>query len=257
MALIHCPKCNKEISDKAVMCPQCGNVMRAFSHEMSTVEHEQVNKAHKQLDLKCFTLIGIAGLGFPLVYIPFIRLLYRFISADLSWISNSFYFISCVLMISFYYGYYRYVKGNKPFRMKLMIVNVLYGFHFVLLIAFHISHNISGVFEVIRIPLSMLSFGIFSLALFLTYRMSRLLNSLCIINCIISCIDAVITVIHRLTYTGITFRFDDFTLSPFSQWYRHLWLSPSSFMMLILLVVIFYTQYRNESRHKPLIKKTV
>ena len=57
MALINCPECSKEVSDKAPACPNCGVVLNASSTE----------KVHSVIwgwwmGLLC--LLGFAGTGF-------------------------------------------------------------------------------------------------------------------------------------------------------------------------------------------------
>ena len=45
MALINCPECNKEISDKALSCPNCGlpiNILQAHTDSITIKESEQV-----------------------------------------------------------------------------------------------------------------------------------------------------------------------------------------------------------------------
>ena len=61
MALINCPECSKEVSDKAPACPNCGVVLNASSTE----------KVHSAIwgwwmGLGC--LLGFAGTGFVILY---------------------------------------------------------------------------------------------------------------------------------------------------------------------------------------------
>ena len=44
MALINCPECNKEISDKAKSCPNCGLPLRELEVEHDRNEHEELLK---------------------------------------------------------------------------------------------------------------------------------------------------------------------------------------------------------------------
>ena len=53
MALINCPECGKEISDKAASCPNCGNPMNlqgstvAASKQTDTIENKDILKCPK------------------------------------------------------------------------------------------------------------------------------------------------------------------------------------------------------------------
>ena len=56
MALIKCPECNKEISDKADACPSCGYSVEAAARRAGNVQTiEQTSKQWKQAQL-----IGVA-----------------------------------------------------------------------------------------------------------------------------------------------------------------------------------------------------
>ena len=41
MALIKCPECGAEISDKATVCPKCGNLTNVDSITVAEVKEEQ------------------------------------------------------------------------------------------------------------------------------------------------------------------------------------------------------------------------
>lgn len=60
MALIKCPECGREISDKAVSCPSCGFQMMALTDNSPDEEHHE-------------SVIGIVGLIFACLglFIPF------------------------------------------------------------------------------------------------------------------------------------------------------------------------------------------
>ena len=46
MALIKCPECGKEVSDKAVACPNCGLGIREYFEE----EKQKITKIQQQID---------------------------------------------------------------------------------------------------------------------------------------------------------------------------------------------------------------
>ena len=59
MALINCPECGKEISDKAMMCPNCGNPLTGISEE-EMIELTDKNVKRKQAEKKRkITIISI------------------------------------------------------------------------------------------------------------------------------------------------------------------------------------------------------
>lgn len=49
MALINCPECGKEISDKAASCPNCGCPIKIISSENTHMQkmHEKDNHSEK------------------------------------------------------------------------------------------------------------------------------------------------------------------------------------------------------------------
>jgi hypothetical protein len=71
MALINCPECSKEVSDKAPACPNCGVVLNASSTE-------KVHSAIWGWWMGLLCLLGFAGTGivimFPLL-IAFMRVM--------------------------------------------------------------------------------------------------------------------------------------------------------------------------------------
>ena len=58
MALIKCIECGKEISDKAEMCPSCGNPVQTLV-QTAPIEIERTNKRWKKKRLWGFTLFII------------------------------------------------------------------------------------------------------------------------------------------------------------------------------------------------------
>lgn len=48
MALIKCDECGKDISEKAEICPSCGNPIKAKESQINKVEIEQTNKKWKK-----------------------------------------------------------------------------------------------------------------------------------------------------------------------------------------------------------------
>jgi hypothetical protein len=61
MALINCPECSKEVSDKAPACPNCGVVLNASSTE-------KVHSAIWGWWMGLLCLLGFAGTGFVILY---------------------------------------------------------------------------------------------------------------------------------------------------------------------------------------------
>ena len=53
MALIKCPECGKEISDKALACPNCGNPLRESTSEQIIKEHEVNDNVNNEGVLCC------------------------------------------------------------------------------------------------------------------------------------------------------------------------------------------------------------
>ncbi len=60
MALIECPECGREVSDKALACPHCGNPIAPA--ERPPVVGRAVAKAAKGLGILLIILIIIFGL---------------------------------------------------------------------------------------------------------------------------------------------------------------------------------------------------
>lgn len=105
MALIKCPECGQEISDKALTCPKCGNPLKDINKitQQSPVVIERTKKKWKLVKLfsVIFLIIGIylslkglseggsrnftLWLGIDIVFISFIGLMIGKIGA---WWSN-------------------------------------------------------------------------------------------------------------------------------------------------------------------------
>lgn len=68
MALIKCPECGSEISDRAAACPRCGNPMTAAPAapvSVVTEEHDTITTQATAKPYKAMQLIGagLIGLG--------------------------------------------------------------------------------------------------------------------------------------------------------------------------------------------------
>ena len=50
MALIKCPECGKEISDKAVACVNCGYPIREFLSDNQEAVSDEVNESARKPD---------------------------------------------------------------------------------------------------------------------------------------------------------------------------------------------------------------
>lgn len=94
MALIKCSECAKEISDKAEICPSCGNPIHAQAVEVQgKVEIERTNKRWKKkrlwgvliLIIGFFTIFSSIGWGILLMMIGFGTI---FVSEIGAWWSN-------------------------------------------------------------------------------------------------------------------------------------------------------------------------
>lgn len=64
MALIKCPECGKEISDKATLCPNCGYPISQISEDMSGKQEmhlveENVKSEKKHISVKSIVSIGV------------------------------------------------------------------------------------------------------------------------------------------------------------------------------------------------------
>ena len=64
MALINCPECSKEVSDKAPACPNCGVVLNASSTE-------KVHSVVWGWWMGFLCLLGFAGTGFVICGLSF------------------------------------------------------------------------------------------------------------------------------------------------------------------------------------------
>ena len=65
MALIKCPECGKEISDRAVSCPHCGYPIKSLSREKESVnEYAVILEDYKASIVKCIKIVReVTGLG--------------------------------------------------------------------------------------------------------------------------------------------------------------------------------------------------
>lgn len=65
MALIKCPECGKEISDRAVSCPHCGYPIKNLSREKESVnEYAVILEVYKASIVKCIKIVReVTGLG--------------------------------------------------------------------------------------------------------------------------------------------------------------------------------------------------
>jgi DNA-directed RNA polymerase subunit RPC12/RpoP len=80
MALIKCSECQKEVSDKAVSCPNCGNpIFLEENQVVNKVEIEMTNKKWKKRSLFAIALLFFGfilmskstGLGLLVIFIAF------------------------------------------------------------------------------------------------------------------------------------------------------------------------------------------
>jgi DNA-directed RNA polymerase subunit RPC12/RpoP len=55
MALIHCSECNKEVSDKASSCPNCGSPINSISEEPEVMACPRCKSIHLHYDKKGFS----------------------------------------------------------------------------------------------------------------------------------------------------------------------------------------------------------
>ncbi|GEM_PF-3139518 len=53
MALINCPECGQQISDKAAFCPHCGNPMASGSPGQLVIHHKQQSSFEKAFEEGC------------------------------------------------------------------------------------------------------------------------------------------------------------------------------------------------------------
>ena len=56
MALINCPECNKQVSDNAKSCPDCGFPIRDYVDGLRP-EKEEVGRKKRRIDWKVIVLI--------------------------------------------------------------------------------------------------------------------------------------------------------------------------------------------------------
>lgn len=63
MALVKCPQCNNEISDKAEKCPHCGRIIRSNTLPVSTSASTIQNNIPKFLTIAAL-ILAIVGTGF-------------------------------------------------------------------------------------------------------------------------------------------------------------------------------------------------
>ncbi|MDB4797385.1 DUF4190 domain-containing protein [bacterium] len=71
MALINCPECSKEVSDKAPACPNCGVVLTASSTQTPDV---QTTFHHSTQNIQKTSVIAIASLVTALMCIPVVSI---------------------------------------------------------------------------------------------------------------------------------------------------------------------------------------
>lgn len=85
MALIKCSECGKDISDRALVCPSCGNpVKQSITDSSVKVEIERTSKHWKKQSLLGIILIFVAfitmfrsiGWGFFLLFLAFCWAMY-------------------------------------------------------------------------------------------------------------------------------------------------------------------------------------
>lgn len=63
MALINCPECNKEISDKATNCPHCGNPISEPKPIIIRKDYKAKAKAFTIAGIIIFIISGIIGIS--------------------------------------------------------------------------------------------------------------------------------------------------------------------------------------------------
>ena len=68
MALINCPECGKEVSDKATSCPKCGAPTEYGKKE---TKKERIKKKGNVQGAGCLIMILALILGFTVLGIPF------------------------------------------------------------------------------------------------------------------------------------------------------------------------------------------
>lgn len=63
MALINCSECGKEVSDKALSCPNCGNPITPTDLSASTNQKVEVELTNKKWKTKSLYALGLFFLG--------------------------------------------------------------------------------------------------------------------------------------------------------------------------------------------------
>jgi uncharacterized membrane protein YvbJ len=77
MAMIKCPECGNDVSDKAVSCPKCGcpiNNEKEIKEEEKERKKEEKQKKDKKTKIICAVLFPILLIGFFVVKYPPIKL---------------------------------------------------------------------------------------------------------------------------------------------------------------------------------------
>ncbi|MDP3297600.1 MAG: zinc ribbon domain-containing protein [Thermodesulfovibrionia bacterium] len=68
MALIKCPECGTEVSDKAVACPKCAHpIVEGSAEQAQTVKAQPIKKTAKKYKGKMLIGIFLMVLGFLLI----------------------------------------------------------------------------------------------------------------------------------------------------------------------------------------------
>ena len=65
MALIKCPECKKDISDKAEVCPNCGYELKSAN---DSIGNSNLDKVISGNNLKYLLIIVVAAIGIFLVF---------------------------------------------------------------------------------------------------------------------------------------------------------------------------------------------
>lgn len=93
MSLIKCSECGSDVSDKATLCPKCGNPIHTQVGEAKPLEIQLTNKRWKKMGLYSLLMVFIAlitmsksvALGF---FFLFIAVVIAFISRIGAWWTN-------------------------------------------------------------------------------------------------------------------------------------------------------------------------
>ena len=68
MALIKCPECGTEVSDKAVACPKCAHpIVEGSAEQVQTVKVQPIKKTAKKYKVKLLIGVFLMVLGFLLI----------------------------------------------------------------------------------------------------------------------------------------------------------------------------------------------